>query len=183
MGWQTADQGRWLQIQGLADELCRLASQADAHGTNMETLDWDRQRQPGAEHPFVSPPPSPLKPRQRRQERLQSASHGVVSSTPVLCSCTTVPGMQGTPSVPVASQAQWAGPTPLLLCMGWAGGKGDRPVSNKPWKIRSESSISLNILWSKGSKATNCQNTAQVTQGSCKEAKQMAKAEFTDCTS
>lgn len=129
------------------------------------------------------PPPSPLKPRQRRQERLQSASHGVGSSTPVLCSCTTVPGMQGTPSVPVASQAQWASPTPLLLCMGWAGGKGDRSVSNKPWKIRSESSISLNILWSKGSKATNCQNTAQVTQGSCKEAKQMAKAEFTDCTS
>lgn len=132
---------------------------------------------------FHPPPPSPLKPRQRRQERLQSASHGVVSSTPVLCSCTTVPGMQGTPSVPVASQAQWAGPTPLLLCMGWAGGKGDRPVSNKPWKIRSESSISLNILWSKGSKATNCQNTAQVTQGSHKETKQMAKAEFTDCTS
>lgn len=169
----TADSGScWWALQAGQPSRCTWNKRGDTGLRQAEaTRSWA---------PFCfTPPPSPLKPRQRRQERLQSASHGVGSSTPVLCSCTTVPGMQ----VPVASQAQWAGPTPLLLCMGWAGGKGDRPVSNKPWKIRSESSISLNILWSKGSKATNCQNTAQVTQGSCKEAKQMAKAEFTDCTS
>lgn len=152
----------------------------------MEALDWDRQGQPGAEHPFVSPPFSFETKKQKAGETSKCKSQGgILDSCPVLLlhSARHAGNFLG-PSGCMSATGR-PNTTATMHGLGW----GERGQACLKWALKDQvwellsGFVSLNILWSRGSKATNCQNTAQVTQGSHKETKQMAKAEFTGCTS